>query len=1092
LVPYFFRIDAVPTLFRDFETRSTLDLRDVGAWRYSRDPTTDVWCCGYVVDDEPVKLWVPGDPVPLEFIEAAQNPDWLVCAFNDNFERQIEAHVMVNYGWPVVSIERHRCLQAAALALALPAKLETVAQVLKLEHQKDQAGHAVMIRMAKPRRPRKDEDPTGTYWVDDPDRRQQLYRYCKQDVAVERELHHRIAGLIPAEQSLWQLDARINDRGIHIDGDLLDAATRIADATQREIVEEFKTLTELDSIDQKEKLIAWLAAHDSVVTDLQKPTLKKALARNGIPAKARRAIELRLDGAHANKFATMRAWCNGDARVRGVFRFHGAHTGRWTSLGIQLQNLKRPVVKDMAAAIAVVATGDLNHVRQHYPQPMSVVGDITRALISAPKGRRLIAADLSGIESRVVAWLSGQQSKLDLWKKFDRTQDLNDDPYFVLGRQSGIAQERAREIGKTADLAFGYGGSIGAWRKLAGDGDTSTDEQIRKYQGAWRRAHPQIVRFWGAIDRSAVRAVQTPGQTFALKHVSFIYEGDFLFMLLPSGRRFAYPFPRLVTNGYGNSAVIFKINDKGKWTDCRHGQGMWGGVWTENVVQAVARDLFAAAMMRLEDAGYPIVLHVHDEIVAECPDGFGSSEEFLKLITTLPDWAEGRPIAAKVREGQRFCKIKAQEKPEPPEPPDAPPPDAPDEAERTEPPAGEPREQDMAQEQPRTNGYGAHNNEFHDYPSGEEERGQRAACYIYKDERGEEYQKVTRMMSPKGKTFPQAWRVNWQWVTKKPAGWVNIPYRLLELIAARPDEAIWICEGEKDADNVAALGLIATTNPEGAGKWTTDLNKWFVGKKRVNILEDNDPAGRAHAAKVAAAMHGVGVPNIRIVLFPELKEHGDVSDWLAQGHGKDDLFARADAAPKFDGSSALKSARASTYKKTAVQWIWPGRFAIGKLGIIAGLPDEGKGQVLCDVAARVTRGSLWPCNEGHALQGNVVLLTAEDDIEDTVVPRLEAAHADLKCIEIARMVREQGKDRMFSLVTDLELLRQKVIEVGSVRMVQIDPISAALKSSSKTYSAAAPSPRWTSKRPQRLKVFQNEPSIAPKPISKSPPRRMAR
>jgi DNA polymerase len=183
----------MPILFRDYETRSVLNLADVGVWRYSTDSSTDVWCCGYCVDDGEIKLWRPGDPLPPEFTEAACNPDWFICAFNDNFERLIEAHVMASrYGWPLIPIERHRCLQAAALAQALPASLEGVAQALRLEHQKDAAGAAVMKRLAQLR---PGETPT-------PEELQHLYRYCQQDVAVERELHARIPALIPAEQEL--------------------------------------------------------------------------------------------------------------------------------------------------------------------------------------------------------------------------------------------------------------------------------------------------------------------------------------------------------------------------------------------------------------------------------------------------------------------------------------------------------------------------------------------------------------------------------------------------------------------------------------------------------------------------------------------------------------------------------------------------------------------------------------------------------------------------------------------------------------------------------------------------------------------------
>ena len=650
-------------LFRDYETRSTVDLKDVGAWKYAAVTETDVWCCAYATEDGPVQLWIPGNPVPPEFIEAAGNPAWTVGAFNDSFERLIEQHIMgPRYGWPTIPLARHRCLQAAALALALPAKLEGVARALNLEQQKDVAGHKLMLQMAKPRRPRQDEDPANLCWLDDPDRVSRLHGYCRQDVETERALHARIGLLSAEEQALWQLDAIINERGIHIDGELLEAAIGIGTAALREINDELQAITagEVTSINQTDALLKWLAARDCVVTSMQKSTLRCELTRAKLPPEARRAIQLRLDGAHAAvaKLATMRDWCNGDGRARYTFRYHGASTGRWTSHGIQLQNMKRPEVEDLGAAIAAVASGDLNQLRQQFSQPMSVIGDITRALICAAPGHRLIAADFSGIESRVTAWLSGQQSKLEHWAKFDRTRDPQDEPYFIIGHKIfGLPAEQARTPGKTGDLAFGFMGGHGAWQKLAPIGDTSTKEEVEQRKQAWRNAHRATVRFWYDLNSAAVRAVKQPGAEVTIRALTFCCDDLFLRLQLPSGRMLAYPFPRLKTNDRGNPVVAFMDNQLGKWVDCRHGHGAYGGTWIENAVQAVARDLFAAAMPRLEAAGYKIVLHVHDEIVAEVPNDFGSADEFLRIITTAPAWADGLPIAAKVREGQRFCKI---------------------------------------------------------------------------------------------------------------------------------------------------------------------------------------------------------------------------------------------------------------------------------------------------------------------------------------------------------------------------------------------------------------------------------------------------
>ena len=288
----------------------------------------------------------------------------------------------------------------------------------------------------------------------------------------------------------------------------------------------------------------------------------------------------------------------------------------------------------------------------------------------------MIIADFCGIESRVTAWVSGQQSKLDQWANFDRTGDPEDEPYFITGHQIfGLPKEQAREPGKTGDLAFGYMGGVGAWLKLAPPGDTSTEVEIKRRQQTWRRAHPHTVRFWHEIDRAAKTAVRHPGKIVPCRGLAFRYCTDsFLRMRLPNGRKLAYPFPKLKSNNRGDAVVVFMDNQKGKWGENRHGHGAYGGTWTENAVQAIARDLFVEAMQRLEAAGYEIVLHAHDEAVAEVPDDFGSIEEFLQIFTALPAWASGLPVAAKARVGNRWCKIKPAGTSEP-EPQDEPTPE---------------------------------------------------------------------------------------------------------------------------------------------------------------------------------------------------------------------------------------------------------------------------------------------------------------------------------------------------------------------------------------------------------------------------------
>jgi hypothetical protein len=639
----------MPVLFRDLETYSAADLTEVGAHRYAADPTTGVWCVSYAVDNGPTEIWIPGQsgpPIPTPFVEAVHNLDWLLVAHNAAFERAIEEQILYpQFGWPLIPLQQQRCTMAMALAAALPGKLEKVIDALGLPYPKDKAGQALMRKMAKLR-------PDSRWIKDNPAALNRLYDYCRRDTESERAVYHALPPLTENEQRLWALDAAINARGFHTDGALLDAAHNVVTDTEAALQAEFRELTGLASTNQTAKFVDWLASRGCIVTDVQKGTLRHALCRKELDPEVRRAIELRLELAHASaaKVEALRAWRGDDGRVRGTLQFHGAATGRWVGRGPQPQNFKRDG-ENIETKITSVMNGGTG-----LESPVEAVGDIARAMITAAPGHRLLIGDFSGIESRVLAWASRQQSKLDAWAIFDCDPSPDNDPYWIIGRAIGHPKESARAYGKICDLAFGYQGGVGAWQNFAPEGDTSSEEAIKRYRDTWRRQHPATERFWHSLDRAAVRAVASPATDQRADWFVFRFDRPFLRITLPSGRSLSYPFPRLETGKYGSTLVMFLDNAGGKFTDCRFGNGAYGGLWTENIVSAIARDLLAAALTRLEAAGYPVVLHVHDEIVCEVPDGFGRLEEFKELLTAQPDWAEGLPVAAKVREGPRFSK----------------------------------------------------------------------------------------------------------------------------------------------------------------------------------------------------------------------------------------------------------------------------------------------------------------------------------------------------------------------------------------------------------------------------------------------------
>lgn len=657
----------MPSLVWDLETRSPVPLDVAGAWRYAADPRTEVLCVGYAVDDAEPRIWVPGEPIPQEFITAASDPSWLVIAHNFAFERAISTHILQpRFGWPAIPLAQQRCTMTLALANAMPARLEDAARAAKLDFQKDTEGYLLMRRMSRPRKPKKDENPNGVYYADGPELRERLYLYCKRDVDTERALYRRFPPLSDFEQRLWQLDAIINERGFYTDVALTNAARDVARIEQININAEIVALTqgEITSVNEVEKIKTFVRRHGHTLASLTKRSISAILA-HGPGDDVRRLLELRQAGARAStrKFDALLKSVDTDDRLRGTLRFHASSTGRWAGNRFQPQNLKKPETADLDAAVDAVMAGDMERIHE-LGAPLTVAGDIARGIICAAPGHVLIGGDFSAIESRVLAWLANEKWKLETYRQYDATGNPKLEPYCVMAskalrRTVTPDDEAGRSFGKTYDLAFGFGGGIGAWRKFD-PSDTYSDAGVEEFKRAFRVNHPATFRFWHRLERHAHRCARTGKRTELNNQIFFDMEDGALFMTLPSGRRLAYPEACLVPGKFEDtSALRFKDNAKGGWTDVE----VWYGTIVENVVQATARDLLAAAMLRLEAAGYKIVLTVHDEIVAEVPEGVGSVEEFQRLMIELPEWATGLPIAAKVWTRKRYAKSKSKPKP---------------------------------------------------------------------------------------------------------------------------------------------------------------------------------------------------------------------------------------------------------------------------------------------------------------------------------------------------------------------------------------------------------------------------------------------
>jgi DNA polymerase len=664
-------------LFFDIETFSAIDLTKVGSWLYARHPTTDIRCVSYCLVVNGVRgsieTWMPGELVPQAVLTFAAAADAEAIAFNNAFDRQIWEQILTpRYGWPVIPFERHRCAQAAALARALPASLDAAAAALKIKTRKTEEGVAAMKRLAGPRRQSAKERKAGKplNFSATPKELATLGEYNRADVLMTMEIVDRVGLLSPSEHMFWELDQRINERGAHVDIGLLEASLCLEQAAQREVRGQIAELTDglVTTPGQRDKILSWLADHNCDISNLRKATVADILLEPKLNEQARRLLELRRDGAGAaaRKFATVRRWTSeeGEPRIRYAYRYHGASSGRFASVGCQLHNLRKPEVEDVRGAIEAVTTGSLAEMRRHgFERPLETLGHITRAVVTAPPGKRLFIADLSGIEARGAAHIAGAIAELEQWRTFDRSGQPEDEPYYRTGI-STFAQPAAaaRKAGKTGALAFQYQGGVGAYRRVTGDSETS-DEVIATRRDAWRRDHPEYGQFWRLTVFQAVQAIRHPGQEFTAKVVAFQYDlkTGFLELALPSGRRLTYPCAELIEDEqYGTTSFTFldaSGSRTGRMYHERKGSGVFGGLLLENITQALCRDIFVEAMPRLEAAGYPIVMHTHDEYVCEVPNDFGTLEEFLTIVTQPPSWAPDLPIAAKGRISDRLIEV---------------------------------------------------------------------------------------------------------------------------------------------------------------------------------------------------------------------------------------------------------------------------------------------------------------------------------------------------------------------------------------------------------------------------------------------------
>lgn len=635
----------------DFETRSIIDLKKTGVYPYAQHPTTDVWCMAYAKDDGDVQVWQPGQPIPDVILNGAASQQFR--AHNAQFERIIWRDIMVKrYGFPPITMQQWHCTAAECRAMGLPGSLDGAAKALGLAHQKDAIGQRLMLRMAKPRAIQ--EDGTLIWW-NVPSRIATLIEYCKQDVVVERAIAEKVQRLNDAERAVYLLDQKINDRGVQIDTRLVEAGIEVIDIANEKANAEISELTggAVSGITKNADLSAWLG-----VASVAKANVRELLGQDLSP-KVRRVLELRQEASKSSvaKLNAFQECVCKDGRVRGLLLYHGAATGRWSGRLVQPQNFPRGDFKYsvIEAAIPLVLKKDYDGIDALYGSAHGLISSMLRACFIAKPGHVLFSADYSAIEARVLAWLANEQDVLDVFRS---GQDIYCHAATgIYGRTITPADKDERQIGKVAVLALGYQGGVRAFQSMATMYNIEiADEKADEIKNAWRKANARIVSWWAALENAALDAIHTgsgvaPGVLFGL-------DDGWLWCQLPSGRRLWYANARLVEREtpWGALRTSVKCDGVNSVTKKFEPFDLYGGLLAENIVQAVSRDLMAAAMLRLEDAGYPIVMTVHDEVVAESSTESGTFEEFRDILCRLPSWAKGLPLTADGWTGQRYRK----------------------------------------------------------------------------------------------------------------------------------------------------------------------------------------------------------------------------------------------------------------------------------------------------------------------------------------------------------------------------------------------------------------------------------------------------
>jgi len=633
------------TLSIDIETFSSAPLTKCGVYKYVEAPDFEILLFGYSADGGPVQVvdLACGDKIPADILDALTDKSVTKWAFNANFERICLSRFLGVPTGEYLEPAQWHCSMIWAATMGLPLSLEGVGAVLGLEKQKLTEGKELIKFFCQPCTPTKANGQRArNYPYHAPDKWSTFKKYNARDVETEMSIQAKLAKY-PVPDGIWEeyhLDQEINDRGVALDMMLVREAIAVDGHSRSELTAAMKKLTELDNPNSVQQIKQWLADNGMETDTLGKKAVAELLKT--APPELAEVLVLRqqLSKSSVKKYQTMESAVCADGRARGMFQFYGANrTGRFAGRLIQMQNLPQNHLEDLAEARALVRCGDFDALKMLYEDVPDTLSQLIRTAFVPKKGAKFIVSDFSAIEARVIAWLAGEQWRQNVFAKGGDIYCASASQMFKVPVEKHGINGHLRQKGKIAELALGYGGSVGALKAMGAIEMGLTEEELPPLVDAWRQSNPHIVKFWWDVDKAAMEAVRYK-HTNTTHGISFSCQSGMLFITLPSGRRLAYVKPRIGENKFGGSCITYEgVGGTKKWERL----DSYGPKLVENIVQATARDILMFAIQTLRRCA--IVMHIHDELVIEA-DPQMSLSAVCEQMGRTPPWAKGLLLRA--------------------------------------------------------------------------------------------------------------------------------------------------------------------------------------------------------------------------------------------------------------------------------------------------------------------------------------------------------------------------------------------------------------------------------------------------------------